>query len=86
MIVLREPQPIGYIRINWMGEPGLAGWLRFGLGERRGEGHMSTALRCLLTHLFANGLHRMDAEVYEYNVASLRLLERLELLLRLTFI
>jgi RimJ/RimL family protein N-acetyltransferase len=78
VIVLREgDHAIGYVRINWIDGDSSLAWLRFALGERRGEGHAKRALRCLLEHLFARGLHRVDAEVYEFNEASLALLDRL---------
>ena len=78
LIVLREgDRSIGYVRINWIDGDSRLAWLRFALGERRGEGHAQRALRCLLEHLFARGLHRVDAEVYEFNETSLALLDRL---------
>jgi hypothetical protein len=36
-----------------------------------GEGYVMRRIRCLL------GLHRVEAEVYEFNLASLKLLSRL---------
>jgi RimJ/RimL family protein N-acetyltransferase len=78
VVVLREgDHPIGYIRINWIDGDASLAWLRFALGERRGEGHAKRALRCLIAHLFTRGLHRVDAEVYQFNETSLALLERL---------
>jgi RimJ/RimL family protein N-acetyltransferase len=38
---------------------------------------MKDALRAFLTQAFAHGMHRADAEVIEFNTASLRLLEGL---------
>jgi RimJ/RimL family protein N-acetyltransferase len=66
-------RPIGYVRINWMERPRFA-WLRFALGEQRGRGHMKAALRALLSRLFEEGLHRVDAEAYEENERSRRLM------------
>lgn len=78
IIVLRDGErPIGYVRLNWMDAGRKEAWLRFALGERRREGHGRAALRCLLDHLFAAGLHRVDAETYDYNEASRRVLRSL---------
>jgi len=78
MVVLRETeQPIGYVRVNWMDAGHRSAWLRFALGEHRGHGYASDAIQCLLARLFREGTHRVDAEAYEFNHASLRLLERL---------
>jgi RimJ/RimL family protein N-acetyltransferase len=77
VVVLEEgDRPIGYVRINWMEKPRFA-WLRFALGAERGQGHMRAALIALLTHLFDEGLHRVDAEAYAFNERSIRLMEGL---------
>jgi RimJ/RimL family protein N-acetyltransferase len=79
LIVLRDSlRPIGYVRINWMDGEHRAAWLRFALGEERGKGHARDALRAFLGHLFSEGAHRVEAETYEVNTASRRLLESLE--------
>lgn len=70
-------QPIGYLRINWMDNRQQHAWLRFALGEARGKGYARDALTTLLAALFAHGLHRVDAEVYAFNHASLKLLSSL---------
>ena len=38
---------------------------------------MRDGLRALLGHLFSEGVHRVDAEAYEFNEASLGLMEGL---------
>lgn len=67
-------KPIGYIRINWMDNEKKVGWLRFGLGEERGKGYSKEALRAVLQRLFEMGAHRFDAEIYQFNEISYRLL------------
>ncbi len=52
-------------------------WLRFALGEKRGQGYAKDALRSFLDFLFTEGTHRVEAEVYEFNTVSLGLLESL---------
>lgn len=78
IIVLKEiDKPIGYIRINWFGYKHCFTWLRFALGEERGKGYAKEALRCFLNFPFKKGTHRVDAEVYEFNHASIYLLKSL---------
>jgi ribosomal-protein-alanine N-acetyltransferase len=78
MVVIRETrQPIGYVRVNWIDADHRCAWLRFALGEQRGHGFAKDALRALLGHMFHQGVHRIEAEVYQFNRASLRLLEAL---------
>ena len=43
----------------------------------RGQGLATRALRLLITHLFADGFHRVKARVDPRNTASLRLFDRL---------
>jgi RimJ/RimL family protein N-acetyltransferase len=69
--------PIGYIRLNWMDNRKTIAWLRFALGEARGKGFGKDALSALLKHLFLSGLHRIEAETYEYNEKSINLLKYL---------
>lgn len=77
LIVLKDSaKPIGYIRINWLDDSSKFTWLRFGLGEERGKGYAREALKAVITWLFdEKEVHRIDAEVYEFNRASLRLLQ-----------
>lgn len=77
LIVLKDnARPIGYIRINWLDSTGKFTWLRFGLGEERGKGYAREALKAVITWLFdEKEVHRIDAEVYEFNRASLGLLQ-----------
>ena len=79
LIIMKKKNdiPIGYIRVNWSDESYRFGWLRFALGEERGKGYSRDALQCLLTYLFKKGIHRMDAEVYQFNEISLELLTNL---------
>lgn len=70
-------KPIGYIRLNWMDNTTYFGWLRFGLGEERGKGYAKEALQSFLQRTFVNGTKRIDAEVYEFNEISLKLLKSL---------
>jgi RimJ/RimL family protein N-acetyltransferase len=74
VVVRRTDRPVGYVRINWMDPSRRMGWLRFALGEQRGQGYAKDALRHLLRRLIAQGAHRMDAETYEYNEASIGIL------------
>jgi len=77
VVIKRTDQPIGYVRLNfWEGQPGCA-WLRFALGEERGKGYGKDAVACLMEHLFEQGLHRVDAEVYSFNTICLSLLASL---------
>ena len=78
VIEVRETnRPVGYIRVNWMDEDKETAWLRFALGEERGRGRAKDALGAFLDHLFEEGLHRVDAEAYEFNEVSLGLLRKL---------
>lgn len=79
LLIIRkeDDQPIGYIRINWMDDHQQHAWLRFALGEARSQGYAGDALRTLLDTLFARHLHRVEAEVFAFNHASLRLLSSL---------
>lgn len=78
IITLKESdQPVGYVRINWMDASHRFAWLRFAMGAERGKGFCKDALRSLLTRLFSQGVHRIDAEAYEFNTASIGLLESL---------
>jgi ribosomal-protein-alanine N-acetyltransferase len=70
-------RPIGYVRINWMDKAKRFAWLRFALGAERGKGYARDALGCLLSHLLTQGVHRVEAEAYEFNTASLKLLSSL---------
>jgi len=47
------------------------------MGAERGKGYCKDALRSLLTRLFSQGIHRIEAEAYEFNTASIGLLESL---------
>ncbi len=78
IIVHKEKErPIGYVRGDYMDEDRHMVWLRFGLGERRGEGHAKEALHAVIGHLFQRGVRRLEAEVYAFNIPCVRLLESL---------
>jgi RimJ/RimL family protein N-acetyltransferase len=79
ILVADTNQQVGYIRINWMDSGKRFSWLRFALGAKdaRRKGYMQDSLRTLLGYLFGKSMHRAEAEVYEYNKASLGLLEGL---------
>jgi RimJ/RimL family protein N-acetyltransferase len=78
IIVLKATnKPIGYIRLNWLDDNRRLGWLRFGLGEERGHGYAREALKATITKFFKNGLHRIDAEVFDFNHRSHGLLQDL---------
>lgn len=70
-------RPVGYIRLNWLDGARKVAWLRFVLGSDRGRGIATQALRLLLSGLFEAGLHRFEAETYEFNHASRRVLSKL---------
>ncbi len=78
VVVKRDnEQPIGYVRINWLESSHRFAWLRFALGEHRGQGHAKDALQHFLARLFTDGAQRVEAEVYEFNEVSLGLLKGL---------
>ncbi|MGE5653665.1 MAG: GNAT family N-acetyltransferase [Bacillota bacterium] len=78
VIALRQnAHPIGYIRANWLESERRCAWLRFGLGVERGKGYAKEALAAALSRWFEEGCHRIDAEVYDFNLPSLGLLKAL---------
>jgi ribosomal-protein-alanine N-acetyltransferase len=77
-MVIMGTKPIGYIRVNWLDDTGKFVWLRYALGEERGKGYAKDAVGALADWLFdVRDVHRIDAEVYEYNEASINLLRSL---------
>lgn len=76
-IILSDQTPIGYIRINFIDPHHKVAWLRFALGEQRGQGFSKLALQLLMQDLIKKGIHRVEAEVYQHNRASIKTLERL---------
>ena len=76
-IIELDHRPIGYIRIDWMNDAKTHAWLRFALGEQRGQGWMKRALSQYLSTLFQRGCSRVEGEVYAFNNASIALLEGL---------
>jgi RimJ/RimL family protein N-acetyltransferase len=77
IMVKETDQAVGYVRVNWIDQTKRFAWLRFALGEQRGRGYAKDALKALLAHLFSRGVHRAEAEVYEFNEPSFGLLESL---------
>jgi RimJ/RimL family protein N-acetyltransferase len=47
------------------------------MGKERGKGYAKDGLKCCLKHFFKQGMHRVDAEVYEFNKVSKGLLKDL---------
>ncbi len=76
IIILKgTDKPIGYVRADWMDDTRQFAWLRFGLGEERGKGYSKEALRSFVSELFRQGVHRIDAEVYDFNEVSRHVLQ-----------
>ncbi len=76
-IILSDHTPIGYVRVNYMDPEHKVAWLRFALGEQRGQGFSKIALQLFMQDLIKKGIHRIEAEVYQHNRASIKTLERL---------
>lgn len=76
-IMVLNQVPIGYIRIDWLDTGHRVAWLRFAIGEERGNGYSILALRLYLSDLFDNGCVRVEGEVYAFNTASQHVLESL---------
>lgn len=76
-IILNNGNPIGYIRINWMDDKKEKAWLRFALGEERGNGYAFIALKQYCMELKIKGCLRVEAEVYKTNIASKKVLEKI---------
>lgn len=77
IILLNNKTPIGYIRIDWIDDFHKIAWLRFALGNERGKGYSTIALRSYISSLIKNGCHRIEGEVYEFNSASQHVLENI---------
>ncbi|HRX45385.1 MAG TPA: GNAT family protein, partial [Acholeplasmataceae bacterium] len=75
--ILKDDLPIGYIRIDYMDNKNRYAWLRFALGLYRGHGYMKEALLIKLNHLKHQHVHRIECEVYDYNLPSIHVLESL---------
>lgn len=74
-IILKDNQPIGYVRIDFMDSLYEMAWLRFALGSDRGKGFAKQALQIYFKTLFKKGVKRLEGEVYAYNIPSQKLLE-----------
>lgn len=80
LIRLRKSlKSIGYVRTSWMDEKRTIAWLRYAIGEAkyRGYGYSREALSILLNSLFKKNVHRIEAEVYEFNLPSIAILKKL---------
>jgi len=74
-MILKDDIPIGYIRIDYLDKAHRYVWLRFALGSYRGHGYMKEALLIKLNLLNHQHVHRIECEVYDYNLPSIHLLE-----------
>lgn len=70
-------KPIGYVRIDWVDHQKRVAWLRFALGEERGNGYMRKALKQYIKRCFKMGCHRIECKVYDFNIPSIKTLKSL---------
>lgn len=75
-IISYDGKAIGYVRIDWLDQETRVAWLRFALGEQRGKGFGTVALKKYCEQLMVEGCQRVEGEVYCTNVTSQRMLER----------
>ncbi len=76
IIQVDDAEDIGYIRVDWIDRNRSIAWLRFAIGEHRGEGYGSKCLKKFTDGLFEGGCVRIEAEVYRENIPSQRVLEK----------
>jgi RimJ/RimL family protein N-acetyltransferase len=76
-IIQLNKKPVGYIRVDWIDQTKKIAWLRFAMGESRNNGIMSKALDMYVNALFNNGCHRIECEVYAYNIPSQKVVEKI---------
>lgn len=78
LLLVRGDVPIGFVRydsIRWTNRK--ASLTIYLPPENRGKGYGKKALSMLLDHGFNNlKFHRLEGEVYEYNLVSIRLMEQ----------
>ena len=70
---------IGFIRLYWIEWSNGSGKIQIGIGESkdRGKGFGTEVLQMVLRYAFAElNLHRLTAEVQEYNSAAIKLFEK----------
>lgn len=77
-IIKLEGNPIGFARlgsIRWINKKGsITIYLK---EDYRGKGYGKEALRQIMDYGFLKlGFHRLEGEVYSYNIASVKLMER----------
>jgi len=76
LIVQLDGEDIGYVKVDWVYGKGKIAWLRFALGEHRGEGYGVEMIQKISNHLFERECVRIEAEVYSKNVPSQKVLEK----------
>ena len=70
--------PIGYIRLGWMDDEHERCWLSYGMASHYREGYCYEALNEIIPALYKyNIINIIEAEVFEFNEASCKLLEKL---------
>ncbi len=70
--------PIGYIKLGWMDDAHERCWLSYGIVDHYREGYCYEALSTILPALYHyDMISIIEAEVFEFNEASRRLLEKL---------
>lgn len=72
-----KDEAIGFVRTNIFDTSAKSAWLRFALGKERGKGFGTEAVRLMCSELFRLGYHRIECEVYSFNEASAKLLEKI---------
>ncbi len=77
MMIECDQKPVGYIRADWIDEKKTHAWLRYALGEQRENRIMSIALLSFIDNLFDNNCQKIECEVYEYNIPSIKLLNNI---------
>lgn len=70
--------PIGYIRLGWLDKFHSKCWLSYGLGSNYNCGYCYEALERLFALLYKYDIiDIINAEVFEFNIASIKLLKKL---------
>ncbi len=76
MMAQLNGEDIGYVKVDWVYGKEKIAWLRFVLGEHRGEGHGVKMVQNISEYLFERGCVRIEAEVYCENISSQKVLEK----------
>ena len=79
IIELKDTEtPIGYIRLGWLDDCHSRCWLSYGMGSHYRKGYCYEALNKLLTSVYKyNMVNIINAEVFDFNIASKNLLDKL---------